>query len=154
MAELAVPFAHSALAPFAAMLPVLWLLVGLGILKLSTPVACVAGLAVAVVLAVAGWGLTPLLAAKAVLDGAAFALMPILWVIFAALLTYSVAVETKAMDRIQDLLASISRDRRIQALLNAWGSAAFWNPWPGSARPWPCRRPCWSPWGSRPSAPP
>ena len=116
---------HSAFAPFVAMLPVLWLFVGLGALKLSPPVACVLGLALSLALAVIGWGLTPLLAAKAVLDGAAFAFMPILWVIFAALLTYSVAVETKAVDRIQDLLASVSRDRRIQALLIAWGFGGF-----------------------------
>ncbi|SBW06455.1 L-lactate transport [uncultured delta proteobacterium] len=119
------PFTQSVYAPLVAMLPVLWLFVSLGVLKMSTPVACAAGLAMSAVLAVAGWGFTPVLAAKAFLDGAAFALMPILWVIFAALLTYSIAVETKAMDRIKDLLASVSRDRRIQALLIAWGFGGF-----------------------------
>lgn len=119
------PFTQSAYAPLVAMLPVLWLFVSLGVLKMSTPVACAAGLAMSAVLAVAGWGFTPVLAAKAFLDGAAFAVMPILWVIFAALLTYSIAVETKAMDCIKDLLASVSRDRRIQALLIAWGFGGF-----------------------------
>lgn len=107
------------------MLPVLWLFVSLGILKMSTPLACAIGLGASAVLAVMGWDFTPLLAVKALLDGAAFALMPILWVIFAALLTYSIAVETKAMDAIKALLASVSRDRRIQALLIAWGFGGF-----------------------------
>lgn len=118
-------FSQSAYAPLAALLPVLWLFFSLGVLKMSTPVACAAGLGLSAVLAVPGWGLTPSLTAKAFLDGAAFAFMPILWVIFTALLTYSIAVETKALDSIKALLASVSRDRRIQALLIAWGFGGF-----------------------------
>lgn len=118
-------FATSAYAPFVAMLPVLWLFVSLGVLKWSTPVSCALALAMSIVLAVTGWNFTPELAVKAVLDGALFALLPILWVIFAALLMYSIAVETGAMGAIRELLASISRDRRIQALLIAWGFGGF-----------------------------
>lgn len=118
-------FSQSAYASLVAMLPVLWLFFSLGVLKMSTPMACAAGLVLSAILAVVGWNFTPALAVKAFLDGAAFAFMPILWVIFTALLTYSVAVETKALDRMQDLLASVSRDRRIQALLIAWGFGGF-----------------------------
>lgn len=118
-------FSRSSFASFVAMLPVFWLFLSLGVLKMSTPLACVLGLGVSVVLAVAGWGFTPVLAAKAFADGAAFAFMPILWVIFAALLIHSIAGETKAMLTMEALLASVSRDRRIQALLIAWGFGGF-----------------------------
>lgn len=118
-------FAQSALAPLVAMLPVLWLFIGLGALKISTPLACGIALIMSAVLAVTGWNFPPVLAAKAMLDGALFALVPILWVIFAALLTYSISVETKAMDGIKALLASVSHDRRIQALLIAWAFGGF-----------------------------
>ncbi len=118
-------FAGASIAPLVAMLPVFWLFVSLGVLKMATPPACAVGLGLGAVLAVAGWGLTPLLTAKAILDGAAFAFMPILWVIFAALLTYSIAVATNAMDSIKGLLASVSADRRIQGLLIAWGFGGF-----------------------------
>ena len=116
---------HSASAPLVAILPILWLFLSLGVLKLSTPVACAIGLGMSVILAVTGWDFTPLLVFQAVLDGAAFAFFPILWVIFTALFTYSLAVETQAMNSIKALLASISRDRRIQALLIAWGFGGF-----------------------------
>ena len=118
-------FAASTFAPLLAMVPVFWLFVSLGVLKMSTPLACVLGLGMSIVLAVTGWGFAPVLVVKALLDGAVFAVMPILWVIFAALLTYSITVETKAMNSIKALLASVSLDRRIQALLIAWGFGGF-----------------------------
>ena len=116
---------QSFFAPLLAMTPLLWLFVSLGVLKMSTPSACAIGLGMSVALAVLGWDFTLLLAAKALLDGAVFALMPILWIIFAALLTYSITVETKALDSIRAMLASVSLDRRIQTLLIAWAFGGF-----------------------------
>lgn len=119
------PFLLSPLAPFAAMLPIVWLIVSLGAFKIQAHKACSLGLAGAAVIAALGWGMPLPLLAGAALDGAMFALLPILWVILAAFFTYNIALETRAIDQIKLLLSSISPDRRIQALLIAWGLGGF-----------------------------
>ena len=63
--------------------------------------------------------------ARAALEGALLGLWPILFVIFAAIFTYNLTVATGAMDRIRGLLAGVSQDRRLQALLIAWGFGGF-----------------------------
>ncbi len=67
----------------------------------------------------------PGLALKAALEGAVFALFPILWVILAAFFAYNVSLHTDAIGQIKKLLLQISPDRRIQALLIAWGFGSF-----------------------------
>ena len=108
-----------------AVIPILWLFVSLGVMKMAAPKATLAAVAASAALAVGVWGMPPTLAAKALLDGTVFAFMPIIWVILAAVLTYSIAVETKAIDSIKALLASITEDRRLQALIIAWGFGGF-----------------------------
>ncbi len=116
------PPAHAALL---AMLPIVWLFVSLGILKIRAHLACALGLALGSALAALAWHMPVPLLGKAVLDGFVFALAPILWVILAAFLTYTIALHTKALDTIKDMLSSVSRDRRIQALAIAWGFGGF-----------------------------
>jgi len=66
-----------------------------------------------------------LLAGKAALEGALFALLPILWVIIAAFFSYNLSLHTGAIDQIKNLLLHCSSDRRIQALIIAWGFGSF-----------------------------
>lgn len=112
-------------AALVATVPILWLFVSLGAMKMAAPKATLSALALSLALAIPIWAMPPVLAAKAVLDGAVFAFVPIIWVILAAVLTYSIAVETKAIDSIKALLASITEDRRLQALIIAWGFGGF-----------------------------
>ena len=64
-------------------------------------------------------------AVTAALEGAALACWPILLVIIAAIFTYNLAVHTKSMDIVKHMLMTVSKDRRILALLIAWGFGAF-----------------------------
>ena len=48
-----------------------------------------------------------------------------LLVIIAAIFTYNLAVHTKSMDIVKHMLMTVSKDRRILALLIAWGFGAF-----------------------------
>ncbi len=116
---------NSPISYAAATLPMLWLFLGLGVLRLKSQIVCPAGLALSVLLACGVWGLAPRLAAEAVLDGTIFALLPILWVIAAAFFMYNVAQHTGADKRIRALLGGISPDARIQALIIAWGLGSF-----------------------------
>lgn len=116
---------QSAFAPFVAFLPIIWLFASLGVLKIAAHKACASGLLLSMLLAFFCWNMPGNSLATAVLDGFAFALFPILWVILAAFLTYNIALQTRAIETIKDFLSSISRDRRIQALIIAWGFGSF-----------------------------
>jgi lactate permease len=60
-----------------------------------------------------------------VLEGAVFALIPILWIIVAAFFAYAVSLHTGADREIRNLLTRISPDPRLQALVIAWGLGSF-----------------------------
>lgn len=108
-----------------ALTPVLCVLVGLGVLRARAERVCAAGLLIAAALALTVWRLSPRLTLLAVFEGGMLAVWPILWVIFAAIFTYNVTVDAGAMDEIRSLLAAVSADRRVQALVIAWGFGAF-----------------------------
>ena len=113
------------LLTFLALAPILWLLIGLGIFKLPAHRACPAGLILSLIIAVRVWNMDALLAGKAALEGALFALFPILWVIIAAFYSYNLSLHTGAIGQIKNLLLHCSSDRRIQALIIAWGFGSF-----------------------------
>ncbi len=58
-------------------------------------------------------------------DAALFALYPICLVILSALFTYGVTLESGAMEKIKQGLASVSDDRRVLSLLIVWGLGTF-----------------------------
>ena len=115
----------SSYAPLLATLPIVWLILGLAVLRLKALIVCPIGLVLSLGLAVAFWHFEPNNAARAVLDGAAFAVLPILWVIIAAFFTYNLSLHTGADVQIKRLLAGVSPDPRIQALIIAWGLGSF-----------------------------
>ena len=110
-----------------AAMPIAWLVVALVVLKLKAWQAVLSALTLAVVLSLSFFSAT-LPAAKipgVVASGVAFALCPICLLVFAALFTYAVTVESGAMGVIRSGLGKISDDRRIIALLIAWAFGNF-----------------------------
>ncbi len=59
------------------------------------------------------------------LYGAAYGLLPIGWIVFTAILLYRLTVETGNFEIIKDSIASLTGDRRLQALLIAFAFGAF-----------------------------
>ncbi len=108
-----------------ALIPIIWLFISLGFIRMPAHKACPAGLAISLAIAVMFWQMPWPLALEAALEGSVLALLPILWVILAAFFTFNISLKTGAMDRIKNLLASLSGDRRIQALIIAWGFGGF-----------------------------
>jgi lactate permease len=68
------------------------------------------------------WATTVLAAA---LNGAAFGLFPIGWIVLSAIFLYSLTVETGQFDVVKHSVLALSDDRRIQALLIAFCFGAF-----------------------------
>ncbi len=61
----------------------------------------------------------------AALNGAAFGLLPIGWIVLAAIFLYSLTVETGQFEIVKNSVAALSQDRRVQALLIAFSFGAF-----------------------------
>ena len=79
---------------FLAILPILWLIIALSVLKIAGHKACLIALAITAVLAAGYWKLSLICTATAGLEGILNALWPICLVIVAALFTYNLTLET------------------------------------------------------------
>ena len=108
-----------------ALLPIIWLIVALTALKMPGFKACIIALAIAYSLAVWKWDMLFSDSLRAVAEGAALALWPIITVIIAAIFTYNVCVAAGKMEIIKKMLANVTRDKRILVLIIAWGFGGF-----------------------------
>jgi lactate permease len=131
------PLSSDLWSPLLAAVPILLLLGLLATGRVSAPVAALAGLVAAMLTAVfayvpvgsgdrwertLAWTPTMLAAAG---NGAAFGLLPIGWIVLAAIFLYTMTVETGRFEIVKHSVASLSEDRRIQALLIAFSFGAF-----------------------------
>ena len=108
-----------------ALSPILWLVIALSILRMPGHKACSLALVISFVAGILAYGMTALHAVQAFLEGVALACWPILLVIVAAIFTYNLTLQTKAMDTIKKMLTSVSNDRRVLILLIGWGFGGF-----------------------------
>jgi len=97
-----------------AVLPILVVLVMLGVMRRPAWQASLGGLIVAFVIAVLIWQFPVRLALDAVAAGAMFAIWPVMWIVFNALLLYNIAVASGRFDAFRDwVLEHLPNDRRI-----------------------------------------
>ena len=108
-----------------AALPILVMLFLLGVKRTPAWVAALAGLGAASVVARFVYGLPVRTMLAAMSYGAAFGLFPIAWILFWAIMLYRLAVETGHFEILKDSIGGLTQDRRLQALLIAFGFGAF-----------------------------
>ncbi len=97
-----------------AALPIATVLVGLGVLRRPAWQASLAGLLVALVVAVVGWSFPIGLALDSVANGVVFALWPVMWIVVNALLLYNIAVVSGRFDAFRDwVVEHLPNDRRV-----------------------------------------
>lgn len=113
------------LAFILALLPIIWLIVALTAMKMPGFKACIIAMVIAYVLSVFVWKMPLLHSLTAVTEGAALALWPIIIVIIAAIFTYNVCVATGNMEVIKNMLANVTKDKRVLVLIIAWGFGGF-----------------------------
>ena len=133
------PFGNAWLSALIAALPIVLLLGLLASGRVSAPMAALVGLAAAFFTAlfvyvprmgdeltygerVVAW-LPTVLAAGA--NGAAYGLLPIGWIVLAAIFFYTLSVHTGQFEIVKHSVTALSDDRRIQALLIAFSFGAF-----------------------------
>lgn len=108
-----------------ALAPIIWLMLALSVLKMPGYIACIITVIITALESILIWHFSPIYMITAALEGALNALWPICLVIVAALFTYNLSLETGAMEKIKKMLASVSTDQRVLALLIAWAFGHF-----------------------------
>ena len=125
--QLLTPVAGSLPLSFmVAVLPIVVVLVLLGVFRRPAWQASLAGLFVALAIAVLVWQFPLGLALNSLAAGAVFALWPVMWIVFNALLLYNIAVDSGRFDAFRDwVLQHMPDDRRIVLVV-----IGFWLPAP------------------------
>jgi lactate permease len=113
--QLLTPVAGNLLLSFlAASVPLAVLLVMLGVLRRPSWQAALAGLASGLIVAITVWKLPPALAANSAAAGAAFALWPVMWIVFNALVLYNITQKSGRFDAFRAwIIDHMPNDRRI-----------------------------------------
>jgi lactate permease len=97
-----------------AILPIVAVLVLLGLLRRPAWQAALAGLIVGLIIAVIAWKMPVGLAIDSILNGAVFALWPVMWIVLNALLLYNIAVRSGRFDAFRNwVVGNLPNDRRV-----------------------------------------
>lgn len=119
------PLGNLMLSSLVAAVPVVVLLGLLAFWHVRAHLAALAGLLVAAGIAIGVYGMPVKLTGMAAVYGGFFGLFPIGWIVLNAMFVYNLSVATGQFAVLQRQIASVSGDRRIQALLIAFSFGAF-----------------------------
>lgn len=116
------PVGNSLLLSFlVAAVPIAVALIMLGVLRRPAWQASLAALIAGLVIAIGVWGMPASLAFNAVGAGMALALIPVMWIVFNALLLYNIAVKSGRFDQFRQwMLDHLPDDRRLVLLVVAF----------------------------------
>lgn len=126
---------HQLLAPVGGSLflsfvvgfiPILVVLVLLGVIRLAAWQAALAGLIVGLIIAIAVWQMPVGLAVSSTLNGVAFALFPVMWIVWNAMWLYNVAVRSGKFELFRRwMVYNVPADRRILLLIIGFSFGAL-----------------------------
>jgi len=119
------PAGSLALSTLLAAIPVCVLLGLLAFGHVKAHIAALSGLAASLAIAIFLYGMPWKLAGMAAVDGAAYGLFPIGWIVLCAIFVYDITVQTGQFEIIRKSVAGLADDRRIQAILIAFSFGAF-----------------------------
>ena len=119
------PLGSMFLSTLVASIPVVVMLVGLGFLHLKAHIAAGAGLLAAILIAVFAYGMPAEMAGKAALLGGLTGLVPIGWIVLNIIFLHQLTEQNGSFKVLQDSIAGITTDRRLQLLLIAFAFGAF-----------------------------
>lgn len=119
------PLGNIALSALIAGIPLILILWALGVKRLPGYIAAILGTGSAVILSILVWGMPVNLAISSTLLGMLFGIFPIVWIVIAGVWVYNMTVESGEFEIIKNSLASITDDRRLQALFIAFAFGSF-----------------------------
>ena len=118
------PFNSMFWSTLAAAVPVVVLL-GLLAFHVRAHLAAVIGLASGLLIAIVAFGMPAKMAGLSALYGAAFGLLPIGWIVLNIIFLHRLTEENGSFKVLQDSIANITEDRRLQLVLIAFCFGAF-----------------------------
>ncbi|MBF0496979.1 MAG: lactate permease LctP family transporter [Deltaproteobacteria bacterium] len=119
------PLKSLPLSAFMAAIPIMYLFWALAWKRMKGHWAAISAVSIAVIISIVGYGMPAKLALLATFNGMLFGLWPVAWIVVTAVFMYNLSVRTGQFEIIKNSLASITDDRRMQALLIAFSFGAF-----------------------------
>jgi lactate permease len=119
------PLNNLALSALIAVLPIVFIFWALIIRKMKGYLASLLSTAIALLIAIMVYGMPAKLALLSTLNGALYGLFPICWIILSAVFLFNITVKSGQFEVIRHFMASLTSDRRIQALLIAFSFGSF-----------------------------
>ncbi|MCQ8894884.1 L-lactate permease [Limnobacter humi] len=119
------PLGNMLISTLLAAVPVVVMLVGLGFLHLKAHIAAGAGLLSALVIAIFVYSMPAEMATKAAFLGGLTGLLPIGWIVLNIIFLHQLTEKNGSFKVLQDSIAGITDDRRLQLLLIAFAFGAF-----------------------------
>ncbi|MEP6596271.1 MAG: lactate permease LctP family transporter [Ginsengibacter sp.] len=119
------PFNSMALSALIAVVPILFIFWALIIKKMKGYKASLIAIAIAILIAILLYEMPVKLALLSTANGALYGLFPICWIIITAVFLFNITVKSGQFEIIKHFMASITSDRRLQALLIAFSFGAF-----------------------------
>ena len=125
--QILIPVAGNLFLSFlVGFVPIILVLVLLGVVRLPAWQAALAGLVVALLLAMIVWGMPLGLAANSVLDGVVFALVPVMWIVWNAMWLYNISVRSGKFDLFRRwMIHNVPADKRILMLIIGFSFGAL-----------------------------
>ncbi len=119
------PMGSMVVSTLLAAIPVVVMLVALGFLHIKAHIAAGMGLVAAVGVAVFAYGMPLGMAGNAALLGGLTGLLPIGWIVLNIIFLHQLTEQNGSFKVLQDSIAGITQDRRLQLLLIAFAFGAF-----------------------------
>ena len=119
------PFGSMTISTLMGAVPVVVMLVGIGFLHMKAHVAAGAGLLAALAIAIFAYGMPAGIAGNAAFFGGLTGLLPIGWIVLNIIFLHQLTEQNGSFKILQDSIAGITEDRRLQLLLIAFAFGAF-----------------------------
>jgi len=119
------PLGSLALSAFVAAIPILFLFWALAYKRMKGHWAAILAVCIAMLISIVSYGMPVNLSVLSIFNGFLFGLWPVCWIVVTAVYIYNLSVETRQFEIIKNSLASISDDRRVQAVIIAYSFGAF-----------------------------
>ena len=119
------PFNNLWLSALVAVLPIAFIFWALIVKKMKGYIASILATVIAMLIAIIVYGMPAKLALLSSANGALYGLFPICWIVITAVFLFNVTVKSGQFEIIKHFMASITSDRRLQALLIAFSFGSF-----------------------------
>ena len=114
------PLGNSGVSALVAIMPILFIFWALVIKKMKGYLTSLLATLLTMIIAITIYGMPAKLALLSVANGALYGLFPICWIVITAVFLFNLTLKSGQFEIIKHFMASITADRRLQALLIAF----------------------------------